>query len=514
MSEQNQSNNKTIVKNTFFLYIRMIVITVVSLFTARITLQVLGIQDYGIYNVVGGIIGFLTFLTGTMTSATQRFLSFELGRNDLSRFNQIFSMLIVIFLLVSGVILILGSLVGIWMVNNILVIPKDRLTAANWVMFFSVLTFISNMVTIPYMSAIIAHERMSIYAYMSLLDALMKLLLVYLLYISPLDKLISYAFLTMASTALITFIYRSYCSKKLAGCIFHHYWEPDIFKTILRYTGWNLFGSVTSVLNQQGLTLVLNLFFGPLVNAAKAIADRINTVVISFSNNFYMAVTPRIIKQYSAGNYEQMRSLINYSSKYSFYLLLILTLPLIHNMKDLLVLWLGKGVVTEDTVTFSRLILAFSLINILEQPLTTAVRATGNIRNYQISVGVVTLSSLPITYLFFYYNEPAYTCFFVLIASYIIAHIIRLYICKKQVGLSIIEYTKMVIIPISLVTATNIAFMFYLNSLHLNWLANIIIEMTVCFCLLFLLGLSKNEKLKVLHFVQARISRKGADDEK
>lgn len=487
----------------------MVVITIVSLFTARITLRVLGVEDYGVYNVVGGIIGFLTFLTGTMTSATQRFLAFELGKNNFERFNQIFSMLILIFLIISMAILLIGSSVGLWLVNNVLVIPKDRLLAANWVMIFSILTFISNMVTIPYMSAIISHERMSIYAYMSLLDTVMKLLLVYLLYISPVDKLISYAFLTMLSTIIITFIYRLYCSRKLRGCTFHYYWDTTIFKDILGYTGWNLFGSVTTVLNQQGLTLVLNLFFGPVVNAAKAIADRINNMVISFSNNFYMAVTPQIIKSYSAGEKEEMRNLVCKSTKFSYYLLLVLALPLICNMQSILVIWLGSEVVTRDTIIFSQFILVFSLVNILEQPLTMMIRATGQIRNYQIFVGLITFLSLPITYIVFKCHKPAYSCLLVLISVYIVAHFIRLYICKKQVDFSILKYLKQSIIPIVAVTGLSLCLIFsFLRILQLPWYLNLFVEIIGIMLSIYFCGLTKHEKVQLLSMVKKKVYKR------
>jgi len=439
-------NNKRIAKNTLMLYFRMIVVTLVSLFTVRIILRILGIVDFGIYNVVGGVVGFLGMLNGTMVSATQRFLTYELGKGDLKQFNRVFSMLMIIFLSLSVILFFIAIALGSWVVNYFLVIPPQRLNVALWLYYFSVVTFIFSLISIPYMSSIVANEKMNIYAYVSLIEVVLKLLLVYCLYISTYDKLLTYGFLTMLVTLFVTLVYRIYCVRKLSGCNFKLYWDRLLFKELIGYTSWNLFGSVTSILNNQGQSIILNIFFGPVVNAAKAIADKINAVFVSFSNNFYMAVRPQIIKSYAQGDLDNMFSLVYKSSKFSFYLLFVLTLPLIILMKSVLQLWLGQT--TNDMIIFSQLVLVFSLVNVFEQPITVMIQSTGKIRNYEIVIGSITLILIPLSYLAFKFGAPAYYSMIILIFIYIVAHFFRLYIAKKQLGMSIGYYCRYIFVPI------------------------------------------------------------------
>jgi len=505
----NSENNKRIAKNTLLLYFRMILVSVVSLFTTRIMLEQLGVENFGIYNVVGGIVGFLGMLNGSMTSATQRFLAFELGSGDVKSYNRVFSMLLTIFVTLSVVLMLIAVAIGPWLINDFIVIPGEKRNVAMWVYYFSVVTFFVSLIAIPYMSSIIAHEKMGIYAFMSFIEVIFKLLLVYVLYISAFDKLLTYGFLTMCVAFMITMCYCVYCIYKIKGCKFHFLWEKALFRQLLSYIGWNLFGSVTTILNYQGQTLVLNLFFGPLVNAAKAISDKINGIVGSFSSNFFMAVRPQIIKSYASGDHAYMFKLINRSSKFSFYLLFLVTLPLIILMQKILTLWLGANQVTNNMIVFSQLMLVFSLVNVFESPITTVIQATGNIKKYEIVIGCGTLLLLPICYYLFTIGFPAYYSLIVLILIYAVAQIFRLLIAKQQVGLSIRYYCCNVFLPVIKSSIPATAMSYYLCNFFSNNFVGLIYSVITCVLIsllfVFYLGLNKSERNTSIYFVKAKL---------
>lgn len=505
----NSENNKRIAKNTLLLYFRMILVSVVSLFTTRIMLEQLGVENFGIYNVVGGIVGFLGMLNGSMTSATQRFLAFELGSGDAKSYNRVFSMLLTIFIALSVVLMIVAIAIGPWLINDVIMIPDEKRSVAMWVYYFSVVTFFVSLLAIPYMSSIIAHEKMGIYAFMSFIEVILKLLLIYALYISSFDKLLTYGFLTMCVAFLVTLCYCLYCLYKIKGCIYHFFWKKTLYQRLLSYIGWNLFGSVTTILNYQGQTLVLNLFFGPLVNAAKAISDRINNIVISFSNNYYMAVRPQIIKSYASGDHDYMFKLVFQSSKFSFYLLFFLTLPLIILMQKILTLWLGINQVTNNMIVFSQLMLVFSLVNVFESPITTMIQATGNIRKYEIIIGSGTLLLLPICYYLFSIGFPAYYSLIVLILIYAVAQIFRLRIAKQQVGFSVRNYFNSVFVPVIISTTPTAIVSYYLCKFFPDNFFGIIYSVVTCmlisFIFVFFLGLDKLEKNIAISFIKAKL---------
>jgi O-antigen/teichoic acid export membrane protein len=505
----NTANNKRIVNNTLLLYFRMILVSLVSLFTTRIMLEQLGVENFGIYNVVGGIVGFLGILNGSMTSATQRFLAFELGSGDIKSYNQVFSMLLTIFIMLALVLLIIAIAIGPWLINEFIVIPDEKRNVAIWVYYFSVVTFFVNLIAIPYMSSIIAHEKMGIYAFMSFIEVIFKLVLVYVLYISTFDKLLTYGFLTMCVAFIITMSYCAYCINNIKGCKFHFVWEKSLFRQLLNYIGWNLFGSVTTILNYQGQTLVLNLFFGPLVNAAKAISDKINSIISSFSSNFFMAVRPQIIKSYASGDHDYMFKLINRSTKFSFYLLFLVSLPLIILMQEVLAIWLGANQVTDDMVVFSQLMLVFSLVNIFESPITTLIQATGNIKKYEVIIGSCTLLLLPICYYLFWVGFPAYYSLIVLILIYAFAQIFRLQIAKQQVGMSIRNYLNSVLVPVLLSSVSSTVLSSYLCQFFPSNFPGLIYSIGTCmlitFLFVFYLGLDEYERNTSINFIKDKL---------
>jgi O-antigen/teichoic acid export membrane protein len=484
----------------------------VSLYTVRVVLNTLGEVDYGIYNVVAGIVGFLGVLNWALISATQRFLSFELGRNDIVQYTKVFSMMLIIFVLLSGIVLITSLIIGNWVITDFLVIPPDRIVVAKWLFAFSVVTFIIDLTGIPYMSSVVAHEKMSIYAYMSILEVTGKLVVVYLLKISVYDKLATYGFLTMLVTFLVTIGYRFYCIKKLEGCRFRLHWDSGLFRKLFAYIGWNLFGSFTNILNIQGQAVLLNFFFGPVINAAKAIADRINMVVSSLSGNFYMAVRPQIIKSYAANNNEHMFKLVYSTSKFSYYLLFIVVLPLIISMEGILKIWLGADQVTQNMVMFCNLILVYSLVNVFEQPITIMIQATGNIRKYELVIGCCTLLFLPISFLLFKMGMPPYSSLIVLISIYAVAQLFRLLIAKWQLSFSLKYYLSRVVLPVLLSSVPTILVSYYLSTFFSYSFKDIVLLSGVSFTTaavsIYLVGITKEERSLLISYVQNKILKK------
>ncbi len=496
---ESQYNSQRIFKNTILLYIRMIVVTVMSFFTVRITLRMLGVEDFGIYNVVGGLVAFLGIISATMSSATQRYLAYSLGKNDVLAYQNSFSLLMIVYLGLSLSLLVIGETVGPWFISSSLNVPHDRVIAAQWVYQFTIFSFCLSLIGAPYLSSIISYERMGVFAYVGLFEAFSKLIVVYLLCIISYDKLIIYAFLNFLVTVVCFLIQYLYCKRNLNGCVFKWYWNKKYFNEIISYTGWNLFGAVSGTLNTAGVSLVLNLFFGPLVNAAKGIADRINGIVVSFSTNFYQSISPQIVKTYASGEIERSQKLVYKSSKLSFFLLLVISLPIICGMTMLLNLWLGSGEVTQDMVTFSRLILVYSLVNVFEQPITMIIRANGNIKKYQLLVGAITLLTIPLCIVFFLLGLPAYWSIISLIIVYFIAWFVRLKIAQYQVGLSIKFYFKHVIRPsvLVLILALGVTilmvYIFDMNEIILTLSCFVFVCASVWF-----LGLERDEKQIVL----------------
>ena len=326
--------NRRIVTNTLILYVRMAVITIISLYSSRIVLQLLGLQDFGIFNVVAGIVEFAIIFTGTLTSATQRFLSFELGRNDLKAFNLSFCSLYNIIILLCVILLFVLIIAGIWLVHDVLDIPATRRYAATWVLICAILSFILSTLAIPYVSAIIAYELMDIYAYISIVETIFKLLAILLLFLYDGDKLIAYSIAILILRGFINLAISLYCKKHIEGCNYHFVWNKDNIKQLASYSGWTLIGAISYTLTTQGHSILLNLFFGPIINAAKGISDRVKNYALMFSQNILMAITPQLTKSYAANDIQYTKNLVIESSRFSFFLMLFLSFPLIMEMQS------------------------------------------------------------------------------------------------------------------------------------------------------------------------------------
>lgn len=426
----NENNNKRIAKNTLMLYFRMILTMVVSLYTSRVVLDTLGVEDFGIYNVVGGVVSMFGFLNGAMASATQRFLSYELGKGDLIQLRRVFNSTLIIHSFLALLVLILAETIGLWFLNNFLNINEDRMAAARWVYHFSVFSFMVKIIQVPYNSVILARERMSVYAYVSIIEVLLKLIVVIMLTSIAFDKLKLYGVLLFSVSFVVAGIYRIYTMRHFDETRLEMVKDLSLYKTLINYSGWTLFGAFSMIAKGQGISILLNIFFGTVVNAAQAVANQVYYSINSFVANFQIASNPQIVKSYASNNIEYMTNLIIRTSKFSFYLLFILTLPVLLEIDNILKIWLK--VVPEFTAMFVILILINAWIDSFSGPLITAVNATGKIKLYQIIVGTLFTLNLPISFLFFKFGFSPISTFVVNIFITSLVFFIRLYLTKIQ----------------------------------------------------------------------------------
>lgn len=445
-----KENNKRIAKNTLFLYARMLILMVVSLYTSRVILNALGIDDYGIYNVVGGVVAMFSILSGSLSAAISRFITFELGIGDKDKLKKVFCSAINVQVSLIVIITILLETVGLWFLNYKMVIPADRMEAANWVFQFSVFTFAVNLWTVPYNASIIAHEKMSAFAYISLFDAFAKLAIAFVILWNPIDRLIYYGILMLVVGQIQQSIYVWYCKKHFEECTYHLSFDKATTKEIFGFAGWNFIGAASAVLRDQGGNMLINLFFGPSVNAARGVAMSINGAVNGFVSNFQTALNPQITKNYASENHDYVFKLIFQGARLSYYILLVLALPIIFTAQYLLELWLG--VVPEHAANFARLVLIFAMSESLSGPLVTVMLATGNIRNYQIIVGGCQLLNVPISYVLLKFGCPPETIFIVAIAVSVLCEMTRLVMLRGMIKLSVRGFLSKVYFNVIFVT--------------------------------------------------------------
>lgn len=508
--ENSSSRNKRIAKNTLMLYFRQILILLVSLYTVRVVLDMLGVVDYGIYNVVAGIVALFSFLSGTMASATQRFFSFALGQNDANKLNHVFSINLIIYGAIAIIVFVLLETLGLWFVNEHLHVPFERHEAAVFIYHFSVLTFIATIFTAPFMAIIIAHEDMQIYAYASIIEVIMKLGVVFLLVYLPGDKLELYGVLIFGVMVIIDIIYIAICTRKYRECQFKKiYWNKVLFREITGFTGWTLFGQTTSVLRNQGVTILLNQTFSPVVVAARAIATNITGQVNVFSNNFNVGLYPSIIKSYAANDKKEMFSLIFRGSKITFFLMWVFTLPLFLEMNTILQLWLKNP--PPEAALFTRLALIEVLINSISLPITTAARAPGKMKYYELILGSIQIMIFFVSWIVLIMGAPAYSVFVVAIVINLILFIIRLLLVKGLIGLSLKEFYVQVVIPISLVSLFSAlpSFAIY-RSLPQGIIfacTSVLISIIMTGICIYFMGLVKSEREKVRNIVVNQIKK-------
>lgn len=500
-------NNKRIAKNTLMLYFRQILTMLVSLYTVRVILDVLGVEDYGIYSVVGGIVSFFSFLSGTMASATQRFFSFALGQDDEGRLKRTFSVNIIVYIAIAVLAMLLLETLGLWFVNDALQVPAARFDAAKWVFHFSVLTFFVTILRTPFMAIIIAHEDMHLYAYISIIEVTLKLLVVFLLVYLPGDKLEVYGALLFVVSVITSLVYILLCFKKYKECQLRtFYWDKVLFKEIIGFTGWTLFGQLSTVFRSHGVTILLNQYFSPIIVAAKAIATNITSQINVFSNNFNIGLYPPIIKYFASGNKREMFSLIFNGSKLTFFLMWIFALPLFLEMEAVLNYWLKNP--PEYAVLFSRLALIEVLINSASLPLATAARAPGKMKVYELTLGILQILIFVFAWIFLKLGAAAHSVFIVAIVVNLVMFIVRLFIVRRLIQLKISHFTTQVMLPILGIVLISAIPSFVIHLLLPEGLLYVILSviLSVIFSTIsmYFIGLSKKWRQKIAVIVVSK----------
>ena len=443
------NTNNRIVKNTLVLYVRMIVVLFIGLYSSRVILQSLGVIDYGIYNVVGSLVVMFSYLDSALSLAVTRFYSYEIP-HGMDKVNMVFNTSFLIQVAFSIIVFLLANTIGLWLVNYKMVIPENRIFAANIVYQISILTSIISILSVPFNASITSHEDMQIYALLSLVESILKLVVAFLISKSPFDRLIFYSFgLLFISTLLFLFKFL-YCRRHYDSDRFRRVFSKQLFKKMFSFVGWNFLGATAGVSVGQGLNIVINIFFGPAVNAARGIAYQVQGAINQLVTNINMAVNPQIIKRYSLGEYESMFRLVFFSSKISTILLIIVSLPIIIDAHYVLELWLKE--VPNDAVLFTRLMLIYMITVSLTYSVNMSAQASGKIKNMQIAESVIILLNIPIVLMFFYFGLPAYTSFLSMIFFSLLSFIVKLFILQASIGFPIKEYVLHVLCRIVFLT--------------------------------------------------------------
>lgn len=506
-----EEKSKRIAKNTLLLYARMLITMSVGLFTSRVILSSLGVADFGIYNVVGGFVGMFSIISSSLSSAIGRFITIELGKDNKEHLKTIFSTSINIQFIFVIIVVIIAEIFGVWFLNEKMVISSDRLYAANWVFQFSLLCLAVDMLSIPYNACIIAHEKMSAFAYISIYEVFTKLLIAWIIQISPIDKLIFYSILMTLVSLSIRMLYSNYCSRNFVECKYKYVLDKKLLKEMFSFAGWNFIGLSSAIMRDQGGNIIINLFCGPTINAARAIALQVNSAVSRFYSNFMMAVGPQITKSYASKDFEYMNFLIHQSARFSFYLLFFLSLPIIINIQFILELWLEN--VPDHTASFVILVMIFTMCESLSNPLITTMLATGRIRNYQIIVGGIQMLNLPISYIFLKLGYFPESVMIVAIFLSIICLFTRLFMLKRMIKLSFSAYVKKVLRPVTQVIIIG-SIIPILISINYNGsfkalFFNCIIACVSSFVTIYFGGCSKNERDIIKNKLLKKIKQHG-----
>ena len=500
---QSSDNNKRIAKNTLLLYFRMLFMMVVSLYTSRVILNALGVEDFGIYNVVGGVVAMFSVISGSLSAAISRFITYELGKGDQSKLNKIFSASVTIQLLLSLIIVILIESMGVWFMNAKMTIPESRMTAANWVLQFSIITFVINLISIPYNAAIIAHEKMSAFAYISILEAVGKLAIAFLIVASPMDRLVFYAILMNIVALSVQFTYVFYCRRHFSECIYKFQWNPEVLKKMFGFAGWNFLGAGSALLMTQGVNILMNMFFGVTLNAARGVANQVDNAVQQFVNNFTTAINPQITKSYATDNLSYMHQLVCAGSKYSFFLTWFFALPILCETNEILSIWLKN--VPGYSVMFLKLTIGISLISVISNTLVTSMLATGDIKKYQIIVGGLGMTIFPLVYIAYKMGLPPATSYLIHMAIFITQLCFRLYLLRDMIKLPTMFFVKNTLIPdIKVLIISSIIplfLLFLMQDTFIRFLVICIVCVLSTICSIYIIGLTKSERALINQYI-------------
>lgn len=500
------ANNKRIAKNTIMLYFRMILLMVIGLFTSRVILQALGVEDYGINSVIAGFLSMFGIITSSMSSAISRFITVELGKGDNQKLKQVFSTSVSVQFFMGVILMILIETFGMWFVNSKMQIPEGREYAAQWCLHCAAITTLFSLVNVPFNATIVAHEKMSAFAYMSILEAILKLAICYAIYISPIDKLITYACLGVLVSLFIRLVYWIYCKKYFEECKGKVRFDKVLFKEIWGFAGWNMFAQTSWILNTQGINMLMNIFFGVVVNAARGVAVQVNGVIQHFVSNFMMALNPQITKSYAAGDKETAFRLACRGCRFSFYIMFILALPVMIESHQILELWLGTPPAQADAFVVWTILSSFSTL--LGNTLVTLQMAHGNIRHYQIWITIFGCIPFPLSWLAFELGFSAIVSYYIYVAVYWGLIFVRYYLVHGMTGIPAKMYLGGVVAKthlIAVVSAIIPLSIFFMIPESIGRLLLVVFSSVLISCvIIYSIGLDKAEK----HFVQEKIFSK------
>lgn len=507
-------DNKKIAKNTLYLYLRMGLTVIVGLYTVRVIWQVLGVDNYGIYNVVAGIVLMFQFLNEAMITSSNRFLSYELGQNNIERVRKVFRSSVRIHFIIGLTIVILAETIGLWFVNYKLNLPTDRITAANWVYQISLMSFFINVISVPYNAAIVAHEHMKIYGYVGILSVILKLIIVYLLLIIPFDKLITYAFLLLLVNIIQRIFYTYYCKKHFDECRSKANTQENeskgIMKQMFSFAGWSFVGYMGTSVRDQGLNIILNLFFSVTMNAAKGIANQVSTVLNGFSGNFIMAIIPQIIKSYAVGNVSGMIQLVTRSCRISLILISVLVIPIVICCREMLTLWLGA--IEDASIWFVRIALGVLIIDSISHPVTVAQEATGKIHVVTITTSIIALLCIPAAWLWLKFDLNPYAVAWVTLSASVLILFSRIIILQREIGFKLSSFLYSVFsrsIP-ALIIAFSIEFFLYRIEFFKTGIIPLILYLIIgsmIYLTLAFVSLTAQERRSLIHSIRAKLHK-------
>lgn len=509
MMDSYSQNNKRIAKNTILLYIRTFVVMLISLYTSRVILDALGVVDYGVYQVVGGVVAMFSVVSSSLSNAIGRFITFAIGKGDKENIKRIFSTSLTIQIVISLIVLILSEVVGMWFIETEMKIPVERLDAAQWVLHCSLITFCINLLSVPYNACIIAHERMTAFAYFGVFDAVIRLAICFCVKVSPIDKLIFYAILMALLALTMRIIYAVYCNRHFEESRVGAGFDKKIFKEMFGFSSWSFFNNTSFILNNQGVNMLMNVYFGVVVNAARGIAVQVENAVLNFVNNFTMAINPQITKSYASGDLTRMYSLICRGAKFSYFAMLFISLPIIIEAKLILDIWLVD--VPEYSVIFVQLSLIMGMCDSIGNSGYTACMATGKIRKYSLIITSIACLEFPLAWAVFAFGALPEYAYYTYIFIKILVLIVRMYLMQSMVGLKVEQYVKSVFIPVISTTIVAIApsmvISYFLESGFIRLIIICLVSFLSVAVATLYIGMTKNERNVILSKCGSIISK-------
>lgn len=504
------TNNKRIAKNTLFMYMRMFLVMLVSLFTVRVLLRILGVEDYGVYNAIGGVVTSLTFVSSILAAASQRFFSFYLGADDRANLEKSFSIIFFTYVIVVALLVLVAETVGLWFVLHKMIFPEGYEQSVMWVFQMAIATVVCSLLSSPFQALIISHEDMNVYASVSIIEVIFKLGIVYLLVILPFDKLSLYAILHFFVFWGIGVTYIVICRRRYSESRISFIWDKKMFREIFSYSSWSMFGSVSGMCNTQGINILLNIFFGPIANAAYSISAQVSSAINQFGNSFFSAVRPALIKSYAGGEYDYMNKLFLLSNKILFILMFIVILPIYVETQSILELWLGN--VEQYMVEFTRLSMIYTFLICFSNPITTIVQAANKVKIYHLLVDGFSLITLPIIYLLFKFDYSPVYAYVVSVVVFSIAHFLRLAILKNIIEYSLKEYFIKCLIPILFTVLlcailSKFTMVIDTSSLLLSTIINCIIGVIITSCCGLMIVFSSTERSMLIMMIKDKLKK-------